>query len=44
MGGCDLFQEYFVVPESGDKPIELCDKGATKLVTDENKGEYVKLL
>lgn len=44
LGGCDIFQEYFVVPERGDKVVELCEKGAEKLVTDSNKHEYVRLM
>lgn len=44
ISGSDLFEEYFVLPERGDKVLELCPKGAQKLVTDENKHQYIKLL
>lgn len=40
----DVFQEYFVVP-SREQPVrELCPDGATKLVTDSNKHEYIQYL
>ena len=44
IGGSDIFQEYFIVPDRGDQTIELCSDGAQKLVTDSNKDEYIKLM
>lgn len=40
----ELFEEYFVVPGPGGKPIELCKLGAKTKVTDTNKERYINLM